>query len=244
MTQIWGHRGTSAAPENTLPAFELALAQGAEGVELDVHLTRDDALVVIHDETLERTTDGNGWVADRSLAELRTLDAAAGRPDYAGTRIPLLAEVLELLRPTDAVANVELKTDRLPYPGIEQRVLEVVHASGMDDRVRLSSFNHYTLRNLRSLGAEQPLGALLTDRLFKPWRYASWLDVDAIHPSVNHCTAALVSRSHARGLAVCVWTANAERDIRRLLSLGVDAIMTDVPALALALRDESPLAAR
>ena len=95
MTEIWGHRGASAdAPENTLPAFALALGQGADGIELDVQLTRDDEVVVIHDETLERTTDGHGWVADHSLDELRRLDASAGWTGFDGTRIPLLAEVL------------------------------------------------------------------------------------------------------------------------------------------------------
>ena len=108
MTEIWGHRGASAdAPENTLPAFALALGQGADGIELDVQLTRDDEVVVIHDETLERTTDGHGWVADHSLDELRRLDASAGWTGFDGTRIPLLAEVLELIRDSDAVANVQ-----------------------------------------------------------------------------------------------------------------------------------------
>ena len=143
MTQIWGHRGASAdAPENTIPAFALALGQGADGIECDVQLTRDDEVVVIHDATLERTTDGHGWVADHSWADLQTLDASAVRPGFEATRIPLLAEVLELLAADeDAIVNVELKTDSLPYRGIEQRVLEVVRASAVADRVIFSCFN-------------------------------------------------------------------------------------------------------
>lgn len=239
MTQIWAHRGASAdAPENTLPAFALALGQGADGIELDVQLTRDDEVVVIHDETLERTTDGVGWVLDHSLADLLTLDASAGRRGFPGVRIPLLAEVLELIRDSDAIANIELKTDVLPNRGIEERVLEVVAASGCADRVVYSSFNHYTLRNLAKLGVTQPRGALISDRLFKPWRYARTLDVQALHPSVRATTRTLVERCHEQGLRVHVWTANSVKDLRRQFVHGADAVITDVPALAVELRDD------
>jgi glycerophosphoryl diester phosphodiesterase len=239
VTQIWGHRGASAdAPENTLPAFALALGQGADGVELDVQLTRDHEVVVIHDETLERTTDGHGWVADHSLAALRSLDASAGRPGFSGTQIPLLAEVLELVRDSDAVVNIELKTDDIPYLGIEEKVLEVVAASGVADQVLFSSFNHYTLANLRKLGAAQPLGALVAERLFKPWRYAESVPVAALHPSYKACTRKLVAKCHKRGVAVHTWTVDDPKDITKQLRLGVDAIITDVPGLAVQLRDE------
>jgi len=239
VTQIWGHRGASAdAPENTLPAFALALGQGADGIELDVQLTRDHEVVVIHDETLERTTDGHGWVADHSLASLRTLDASAGRPWFAGTPIPLLAEVLDLVRDSDAVVNIELKTDVMRYLGIEAKVLEVVAASGVADQVLFSSFNHYTLSNLRKLGAPQPLGALVDQRLFKPWRYAAKLQVAALHPTYKACTRKLVTKCHERGLAVHTWTVDDPKDIAKQLRLGVDAIITDVPGVAVQVRDE------
>lgn len=239
MTKIWGHRGASAdAPENTLPAFALALGQGADGFELDVQLTRDDEVVVIHDETLERTTNGTGWVLDHSLAELRRLDASAGRPGFRNVRIPVLAEVLELLVDSDATVNIELKTDNLPNRGIEERVLEVVAASGVGDRVLFSSFNHYTLRNLRKLGAEQPCGALISDRLFKPWRYVQALGVQALHPSVQWVTRGLVEKCHRRDLAVHAWTVNSRKGLRRQFTHGVDAVITDVPALAVEVRDE------
>lgn len=238
MTQIWGHRGARAdAPENTLPAFALALGQGADGVELDVQLTRDDEVVVIHDETLERTTNGHGWVADHSLASLRSLDASAGWAGFDGVQIPTLAEVLELANDSEAVVNVELKTDAVPYRGIEERVLAVVDASGMTDRVIFSSFNHHTLRRLHSLGATQ-LGALVSERLVKPWRYLQTVDVPALHPEHRSATLKLVRKCHERGQVVHAWTVNEPKDILRCLRAGVDAIITDVPALALQLRDE------
>ena len=118
MTMVWAHRGASGyAPENTLPAFEMALEQGADGIELDVHLSRDDAVVVIHDETLERTTDGTGWVADRSLDDLKAMDASFGREGFAGTRIPTLDEVLALVADAGVAVNIELKNDRMPTRG-------------------------------------------------------------------------------------------------------------------------------
>lgn len=117
MVAIWAHRGASAhAPENTLPAFELAVEQGADGVELDVHLTADGHLVVTHDETIDRCSDGTGAIASLTLEQLRAFDFSAGWEGFAGTRIPTLREVYELLHPTDLTINVELKNTFAPYP--------------------------------------------------------------------------------------------------------------------------------
>ena len=130
VVSIFAHRGASdAAPENTLPAFARAVEQGADGIELDVHLSRDGELVVIHDETLDRTTDGAGWVKDRTLAELRALRADNGLPGFAEARIPTLREVLDLLRPTDLLLNIELKTSLVWYEGIEAKTLALVAES-------------------------------------------------------------------------------------------------------------------
>lgn len=239
MTEIWGHRGASAeAPENTLPAFALALGQGADGIECDVQLTRDDEVVVIHDGTLDRTTDGHGRVADHCLEGLRTMDASCGMPGFAGVGIPLLAEVLELVADSDAVVNIELKTDEHEYRGIEERVLEVVGASGVADRVLFSSFNHYTLQRLRRCEAVQPLGALVTDRLFEPWRYVDALGVAAFHPDYRRVSRKLVENCHGLGQAVHAWTVNHPKELLRMLRYGVDAIITDVPGEAVHLRDE------
>ena len=110
LTQILGHRGASAeAPENTLAAFELAARMGADGVELDVHLTSDNEVVVIHDDTVDRTTNDTGAVRGMTFAQIRELDASMGKPRFSGAKIPTLAEVHELLRPTGMIVNVELK---------------------------------------------------------------------------------------------------------------------------------------
>lgn len=238
MTQIWAHRGARReAPENTLPAFELAVAQGAEGIEFDIQLTADGATVVIHDETVERTTDGTGPVVGFSLAQLRGLDASAGMPEYAGVQIPTLADVLALLAPTGLTLNIELKNSVEDYPGLEERVLAAVAAHGIADRVVLSTFNHYSLKKLQELGAPSELGMLYTDPLYKPWRYAAKLGVGAIHPPARFVLGGnYVRKAHASGLAVRPWVVNGERKLARMFRLGVDAVFTDLPGEALALR--------
>ncbi|MDO5535281.1 MAG: glycerophosphodiester phosphodiesterase [Propionibacteriaceae bacterium] len=236
MTEVWAHRGASGyAPENTLPAFELALEQGADGFELDVQLTRDDEVVVIHDETLERTTDGHGWVADHSLDDLKKLDASYGNAKYAGTQIPTLAEVFDLVRDSGARVNIELKNSEIRYKGLEERVLALVESHQMASRVVLSSFNHYSLRHLFGLGTTLPLGALYADPLWKPWQYAGRLGATAVHPSVSATRRKIVEKCHEHGLSVHVWTVNEPADLKRLLGLSVDAVITDYPNVARAL---------
>ena len=238
MTQIWAHRGASAyAPENTLPAFELAVAQGAEGVEFDVQLSSDGILVVIHDETLDRTTNGTGQVGDHTLAQLQALDASAGRTEFAGVRIPTLAEVLELVAPTRMRINIELKNSIVDYPGLEQKVLGHVRAFDLSKRVVLSTFNHFSLRRLQSLKPVCPLGVLYSDPMVRPWRYAKDLGIDAIHPPFPYVPdKKFVKKAHKAGVAVRPWVADAEKDLHRAFRWGVDAIFTDVPDVALAVR--------
>lgn len=240
MTQIWAHRGANAhAPENTLPAFELAVAQGADGVEFDVQLTSDGALVVIHDETLDRTTNGTGQVGDHSLAELQALDASDGRPEFAGVRIPTLAEVLEIVAPTPMHVNIELKTAIVEYPGLEQKVLEHVRAFDIATRVVLSSFNHFSLRRLQALKTSCSLGMLYSNPMDRPWRYAKDLGVDAIHPPFIYVPdKKFVRKAHKAGIKVRPWIVNDEKDLRRAFRWGVDAVFTDVPDLAISLRAE------
>lgn len=233
MTEVWAHRGASGyAPENTIPAFELALQQGADAFELDVQLTRDDEVVVIHDETLERTTNGTGWVADHSLEDLRRLDAGHGFEKFAGTRIPTLGEVFELVRDLDTVVNVELKNSRMAYQGLEERVLALVDAFDMASRVVISTFNHYSIRHLVRLGTPLTLGALYSEPLWKPWQYAGRLGASALHPSVAATRRKVVEKSHDHGLGVHVWTVNEPDDIKRMVRLGVDAVITNYPNVA------------
>lgn len=233
VTKIWAHRGASgSAPENTLPAFELAIEQGADGIEFDVQLTRDDHVVVIHDETLERTTDGHGWVADHSLDDLRKLDASAGIEGYAGVRIPTLAELFDLVKDTDLRLNVELKNSRIPYQGMEERVIGLIDRFGVADRVIVSSFDHNSLRGLAESGTTLPLGVLYSEPLWRPWNYAVKLGASAVHPSLSATRAKVVERCHEAGLEVNVWTVNEPEEVERMADLGVDALITNHPARA------------
>lgn len=243
MTQIWAHRGCRReAPENTLPAFELAIRQGADGVEFDTQLTADGTVVVIHDETVDRTTDGTGPLVGFGLERLRELDASGGLAGFGGVRIPTLTEVLSLVAPTRLALNIELKNSVEPYPGMEEQVLAAVAEFGLSDRVTLSSFNHYSLRRVQELDPRIPLGMLYTDPLYKPWRYAASLGVAAIHPPARLVLGRrYIQGCHAAGLAVRPWVVNGRRHLARMFHWGADGVFTDVPALALQQRAAASL---
>ena len=151
-TKVWAHRGASGyAPENTLEAFELAARQKADGVELDVQLSKDGELVVIHDETIDRVTDGKGKVKDFTVRELKSFKANQTHPEYANAIIPTLEEVYDLLKPIGLKINVELKTGIYFYPDIEKKLLALTRKKGMEEKVWYSSFNHYSLIRLKEL---------------------------------------------------------------------------------------------
>lgn len=235
--KIYAHRGASQyAPENTLPAFALAAQQGADGIELDVHLTKDGQLVVIHDETLDRTTSGTGWVKDHTLAQLRQLCADNHMPGFAQARIPTLEEVLALVQPTGMLVNIELKTSILWYEGIEEKTLDLVRKMGMDSRVVYSSFNHYSIEKVRQLAPEAETAYLYSDIICDVEKYAAAHGVRGLHPGLwNVNMADLLQVYLGSGLAVRVWTVNDEADLRRLMLAGADVITND-PKLALEVR--------
>lgn len=237
MTKIWAHRGASRqAPENTLPAFARAIELGADGIELDVQLSADGVPVVFHDFELDHLSDGQGLLRDRTLAELRQLNFNRRFPEQGFVTLPTLAEVLALLQPTRLELNIEIKSGQVLYPGLEAKVLELVAAAGMRDRVWYSSFNHYALIQVRALDPQARCGILFDNILFQPWRYARQIGMQALHP--HHRMLAipgLVRASHAAGLAVHAWTADRPEDIRQALQLGVDAVITNVPDTAIAL---------
>ena len=235
--KVFAHRGASAyAPENTLPAFALAARQGADGIELDVHLSKDGELVVIHDETLDRTTNGTGAVKDHTLAELQALCAGNGMSGFDGARIPTLREVLELVRPTGMLVNIELKTSLVWYDGIEEKTLALVEALGMQERVIYSSFNHYSIERVRQLAPQAQTAYLFADIICDVEKYAAAHGVGGLHPGL--CNVRMADFLHtylASGLAVRVWTVNEADDLRWLLAAGADVI-TNAPARALAVR--------
>lgn len=158
----FAHRGASAVcPENTMAAFRKGLELGATGIETDVQMTKDGGLVLIHDETLNRTTSGTGYVKDHTLAELLEVDAGSWfGPEFKDERLPLLEDLLDLLQGRDTILNIELKNGTFLYPGMEEKVIAAVRDFKMSDRVIFSSFNHYSLAYCQSLAPEIRTGIL------------------------------------------------------------------------------------
>ena len=227
------HRGASAAaPQNTLAAFRRALELGADGVELDVHLSADGVPVVMHNFNLEESTDGAGHITDKTLAELKELDAGSKfAPEFAGERIPTLAQVFETLE-GKMLVNVELKDISPSGVGLEAPVVEVVRKYGMEKKVLFSSFNPFTLRRIRPHARDIPSGLLVAHdlpiQLRRAW-LAPFTPHEARHPDAEMTDERLVKWCHARKLRVNVWTVNEPVEMKRLIALGVDGIITDVP---------------
>jgi len=230
---LLGHRGAAAeAPANTVPAFHRAMEAGAEGVELDVHLTRDGHVVVIHDDTVRAVTGAPGRVREMDLAAIQQLDAGSYfGPAFAGVRIPTLDEVLGAVGPT-AVVNIELKGTRVASEGLEREVVRTVHAHRMEDRVIASSFNPFRLWRLRSLDPRIPR-AMLHGPQAPAFVRGLWslplVQPDALHPHYSMVNEAYMARARQWGVRVNVWTVDDPTEARRLVHLGVDAIITNDP---------------
>ena len=234
-TLNFGHRGASYdAPANTIPAFELAADSGADGIELDVMLSRDGVPVVIHDETVDSTTDGHGPVSGFTLAELKALDAGGYKgPQYAGARIPTLEEVFEAVGQR-LLINIELKGLSARADGLEAQVAGLIARHGMDARVIISSFNPIRLRRFRQAAPHIPIGFLHMPQTPLPLRWLLGalligLPREADHPQQTAVTASYLARMHAQGQRVNTWVVNDPARMAALRDLGVDLIMTDRP---------------
>ncbi len=234
-TLIFAHRGYSAKyPENTLPAFKAAIAARADGIELDVQLSKDGVPVVIHDETLPRTTTGRGFVKDHSAEELQTMKILYKNGImHRHTYIPTLAEVLQLMQATNLILNIELKNQRFPYPGMEETVLKMIKSYKMDDRTIYSSFEHDSLLKVKQLNNNAETAPLYKRPIPEPWKYAKALGAKGIHPNYRGVTADLISDMHERDLSVRAYTVNQPAAIKKLSQWGIDGIMTDDPVLGL-----------
>ena len=234
---VFAHRGAKRiAPENTLPAFEAAIRLGADGLELDVQYSSDGKLVIFHDLALEKTTNGTGRVSARTFEELRELDAGSHfGSEFAGTQIPSLDEALETAK-GKLLVNIELKTVEVSQSGLGSDAVTVVRRHGMVDDVVISSFNPFALRASKRAGPEIEHALLLAPDLAGWTRWGLTLRhscADGLHPERNMIDAAYVASARKRGLPVRVWTVNEQDEMRRLAGLGVDAIVTDVPDIAL-----------
>lgn len=241
-TKIWAHRGASGfAPENTLPAFQIAKELDVDGIELDVHMTKDGEIVVIHDDRIDRTSDGSGWVKDYTLAELRQFNFAKNMPIYGCVTIPTLEEVYEMFRDTDYIINVELKTDVVPYDGsnvtessdkrcIEEKVHALTEEMGMTGQVIYSSFNHASVMKMKQYITGEQTAFLYRDGWLNVAEYAKQHQVQALHPTWNSLELQeQIKQAHEKGIKVHVWTVNEVLQAQYLQKIGVDAIITNHP---------------
>ena len=233
-TKIFAHRGASGyAPENTLEAFALAITQGADGIELDVQLTKDGIPVVIHDETIDRVTEKKGWVKDYTLEELRAFNYNRTKPEYKHADIPTMREVFELLKPTGLFINIEIKTGVVFYEKIEEKILALTKEMGMEDRVCYSSFNHYTVTRIHELKPDAEVGFLYADGPIDMPSYGVKHGVNALHPALyNLQYDGFVKECKEKGLKLNVWTVNERPYMEMCCQYGVDAIITNYPDIA------------
>lgn len=231
---IFAHRGARGyAPENTMAAFRRALDLGADGIELDVQLSRDGAVVVCHDHTIDRTSDGSGWVRDLTLAELRRRDCGSWfDPAFAGERIPTLEEVLAWLAPTPLLLNVELKNGPVVYPGLEEKTAALLAAFGLQERTVISSFYHPSLRRIRELDRRLRTGVLFACRPLAPLALARDVDAAFLHPHWHYLEADWVATAQRAGVGVNVFTVNTPSELALAQAAGADGIFTDYPDLA------------
>ncbi|QPQ32632.1 glycerophosphodiester phosphodiesterase [Lysinibacillus sp. JNUCC 51] len=228
---IFAHRGVSAHyPENTMAAFVAASKLPITGIELDIHLTADRELVVIHDETIDRTSNGSGFVKDYTLQELRAFDYGSWfSSNFDGESIPTLGDVLELFAGTNHRINIELKTDVFPYNGIEALVIKEVAAYQMTERVIISSFNHESIQIVAQRAPYIEKAALFAEILVDFNGYAAQIPADAIHVSLPTAFRRSIQEALNEGAIVRVYTVNDVEQAKQLQQLGVQAIFTDDP---------------
>lgn len=229
--KIWAHRGASGhAPENTIPAFELAYQLGADRIELDVQLTKDGVPVVIHDERIDRVSDGTGYVRDYTLEELKSFNMNRQFPAYGKVQIPTLSEVYDFVKDTGLEINLELKNSVIFYEGLEEKVLKLAEEKGLADRMIYSSFNHYSMRKIQGLLPSARTAFLYSDGILDIADYAKSHGAYAVHPSLVNMKYPgndIVKSCHGKNIRVNVWTVNEKADFEKMRELGVDAVITN-----------------
>lgn len=239
-TKIFAHRGSKGHyPENTMLAFKEATRARIDGIELDIHMTKDNVLVVIHDATLNRTTTGTGYIKDHTLAEIRKYSAGAKfaefkhyDPSWDQELVPTLAEALALFKEHDLEVNIELKTYEVEYPGIEAAMLKVVTELGYNKRkIVYSSFHLPTILRIQQLDKSAKVAWLLENFIPMPVDYIKTIGLEALHMDKK---IVLANPEYWKPIAkqLRVWTVNESAEMKTLIEMGVAAIITDYPEVA------------
>ena len=231
--KVFAHRGASGyAPENTIVAIKKAIEMKADGIEIDIQLTKDGKIVVMHDWKVDRTTTGRGYVYELDYDYIKTLDAGQWfTKDFIGEAVPTLEEVLDIL-PKDMMLNIEIKDTARHHTNIEEKMLEVLKKyPDKFENIIVSSFHHDKIKKLQVLESKLKL-ALLTDSEFieiEKYLSSNGLSSYSYHPEINLISKEDVEKLHDRGVKIFVWTVNKEEDLNYLVKLGVDGIITNYP---------------
>ena len=233
--KIFAHKGASGyAPENTLIAIKKAIEMKVDGIEIDIQLTRDGRIVLMHDWKVDRTTTGRGYVYELDFDYIRTLDAGQWfTKDFIGEVVPTLEEVLDIL-PQDMMLNIEIKDTARHHSKIEEKLLEVLKKyPDKFENIIVSSFHHDKIKKLQELEPKLKLALLTNSEFIEIEKYLSTNDLSSYsyHPEINHVSKEDIEKLHAKGIKIFVWTANKEEDLNYLVKLGVDGVISDYPDL-------------
>jgi|SRR5699024_9909019 len=235
MSMIIAHRGYSGKyPENTILAFEKAYEYGADGIELDIQLTKDGKIVICHDEEIDRTSNGKGFIRDYTLAELRKFEFRNNMYDLEdetedNIKIPTLDEFLNWLNTTELMVNIEFKTSIIEYDGIVEKAIELVKERELEDRVIFSSFNHNTIKEVKELDSSLRCGFLTVANILDPGAYCQAHQVEYYHPayvSLLH-TPEIMNECQEQGIKINAYTVNEPKHIQILLDLNISGIITN-----------------
>ena len=240
---LFAHRGFSGIyPENSPLAFRMAAEKtNADGIESDVHLSKDGQLVIFHDASVERTSNGTGFIRDLTYAQLLELDIGAWKsPEFAGQHIWTLGQLLDFCREARMLLNLELKNYEVFYDGLEQRVIDEVCARGMQEQVFVSSFNHISMQRFKDLCPEIETGLLYDKPLLDMEHYLLPSNADNMHPRymLLQYQPELMDLFHSRGMKVNTWTVNDAADMRDMIHRGVDGIISNYPDLLCRVADQ------
>lgn len=235
MVLNFAHRGSlTEAPENTVSAMKKAIAHDIQGIELDVQLTKDDRLVLIHEHHVRRFNQSiKGTVRDYTLTELKQIDIGSSFSEkFAHERLATLEEVLEII-PKDIVLNIEIKNAPVIYENIETILLACLHQYERMENIIISSFDHQKLVNIQQKEPNIPIGLLLKQRILKPWQYIqnSGLNVYSIHPDKIHVDQEYIANCHHAGYKVYPYTVNDIATYEQFVSWGIDGVFSNNPAI-------------
>lgn len=231
--KIMAHRGSSGDfPENTIAAFHKAVEEKSDSIELDVRLSKDGVLVVCHDATIKRTSDGNGHISDLTLEELKKYDFGSWKSEeFKGEQIPTLEEVLISLKDTDLLLNIEIKNGPIIQKGIEEKLLKMINKYGYNDRVMVSSFDHLSLKRLYDLDQNIKIGLIFHINLINLFEYIKNTGIKpySIHPNHFYITKDMIEEAHRQDIKVFAYTIDDVSLGNKYKDKGVDGIITNRP---------------